>query len=329
MNPFFQQLLIQATIRSKKKGTPPNRYRQARDYFRMRIALKHFAKDIFLICIGVFVAGFGLKGFLLPASLIDGGVTGISLLTAEVTGFGLPLLLVCYNIPFIALGWKQISKGFAIRSIITITALALVIGFVHFPVITSDKLLVAVFGGLLIGAGIGFAMRGGAVLDGTEILAIYLGKRTNMKVGDVILLLNIVIFSVAAYIMNIEMALYSILCYLAASKTVDFIIEGIEEYTGVTIVSSHSEEIRIMITEKLGRGVTIYNGKRGFGKRGDNLDHTDIVYTVITRLEISNLQAELDKIDPNAFVVMTAVKDTRGGMIKKRILHEKMTKTAQ
>lgn len=320
--------MIESTIEPKKQGAQPNRYRQAREILRFRTMLKHLIKDIFLICIGVMAAGFGLKGFLLPGTLIDGGVTGISLLTSEVTGLSLPVLLVCINIPFIALGWQQMGKGFAIRSILTITGLALAIAFIDFPVITSDKILVAVFGGLLIGAGIGFAMRGGAVLDGTEILAIYLSKRTNMKVGDVILLLNIIIFSVAAYILNIELALYSILCYLSASKTVDFIIEGIEEYTGVTIVSSHSEEIRLMITEKLGRGVTIYNGKRGFGKRGDNLDHTDIIYTVITRLEISSLQAELDKIDPNAFVVMNAVKDTKGGMIKKRLIHEKMKKAS-
>jgi uncharacterized membrane-anchored protein YitT (DUF2179 family) len=164
------------------------------------------------------------------------------------------------------------------------------------------------------------AIRGGGVLDGTEILAIFLSKRTRLKLGDIILVLNILIFSVAAYVLSVETALYSILTYIVASKTVDFIIEGVEEYTGVTIVSSHSEEIRLMITEKLGRGVTIYNGKRGFGKRGDLLDQTDIVYTVITRLEIGRLQTEIEKIDPNAFVVMNSVKEAKGGMIKKRVL---------
>lgn len=213
------------------------------------------------------------------------------------------------------------GRTFAIKSISAIIGLAIAVTFIHYPVITSDKLLVAVFGGVFLGVGIGFAIRGGGVLDGTEVLAIYLSKRTGLTIGDIILVFNIIIFSFAAYVLSMETALYSVLTYLAASKMVDFIIEGVEEYTGVTIVSSHSEEIRLMITDQLGRGVTIFSGKRGYGKRGENLDQMDIVYSVITRLEIGKLQAEVDKIDPNAFVVMNTVKDTKGGMIKKRPLH--------
>jgi uncharacterized membrane-anchored protein YitT (DUF2179 family) len=225
------------------------------------------------------------------------------------------------NIPFVLLGFTQIGKTFAIKSIIAISGLALAITFIHFPVITSDKLLIAVFGGFFIGGGIGFTMRGGGVLDGTEVLAIYLGKRTGLTIGDIILVFNIIIFLFAAYLLSVEVALYSILTYLAASKTVDFVITGIEEYTGVTVISAHSEKIRLMIVEKLGRGVTIYNGKRGFGKRGESTNNIDIVYTVITRLEIAKLQSEVIKIDPNAFIVMNTIKDTKGGMIKKRSTH--------
>ena len=177
------------------------------------------------------------------------------------------------------------------------------------------------FGGFFIGLGIGFAVRGGGVLDGTEVLAIYLSKRTGLTIGDIILVFNIIIFALASYVLSIETALYSILTYLAASKTVDFVIEGLEEYTGVTIISPHSDEIRLMIIEKIGRGVTIYNGKRGYGKRGENLNHVDIVFTVITRLEIAKLRVEIDKIDSSAFIVMNSIKDTKGGMIKKRPLH--------
>ena len=239
---------------------------------------------------------------------------------AEITKVHLSLLILIINIPFIALGFTQISKPFAIKSILAIVGLSVVIATINYPLITSDKLLVAVFGGFFLGAGIGLSIRGGGVIDGTEILAIYLSKKTGFTIGDIILVFNILIFSVAAYLLSIETALYSILTYLAASKTVDFAVEGVEEYTGVTIISVKSEEIRLMIIEKLGRGVTIYNGKRGFGKRGDSLNHTDIVYTVITRLEIARLQSEIDKIDKNAFIIMSSVKDTKGGMIKKRPL---------
>lgn len=324
MNPLFQQIIINAAKRSpKRKETEKSgsRYDAAKNFYKLRLSVLHFFKDAFLITIGVLAAGFGLEGFLLPNSFIDGGVTGISLLTAELTGFPLPILILLINIPFIILGYYQVGKQFAVKSIIAITGLALAITFIHYPVITSDKLLISVFGGFFLGAGIGFAIRGGGVLDGTEVLAIYVSKRTGLTIGDVIMVFNIAIFSVAAYVLSIESAMYSILTYLSASKTVDFIIEGVEEYTGVTIVSAHSDEIRMMITEKMGRGVTIYNGKRGFGKRGDNLDHTDIVYTVITRLEIGKLQAEVEKIDVNAFIVMNTIKDTKGGMIKKRPLH--------
>lgn len=322
MNPFFQQVIIRSVKKSgtKKTENTASNYSLAKAFYLFRVTIIHLLKDAVLIAIGIFSAGFGLEGFLLPNSFIDGGVTGISMLTSELTKYPLPILILIINIPFIILGFTQIGRSFAFKSILAISGLALVISFVPFPVITSDKLLIAVFGGFFLGGGIGFAMRGGAVLDGTEVLAIYIGKRTGLTIGDVILVFNIVIFSFAAYLLSIEVALYSILTYLAASKTVDFVITGIEEYTGVTIISSHSEEVRLMITEKMGRGVTIYNGKRGYGKRGDNPNDMDIVFTVITRLEIARLQSEVIKIDPNAFIVMNTIKDTKGGMIKKRAL---------
>jgi uncharacterized membrane-anchored protein YitT (DUF2179 family) len=313
--------LEQLIINSKKnRDQGPGSYNNAKEFYKFKVEGTHLVKDILLICIGILSAGFGLEGFLLPNSFIDGGVTGISLLVSELSGTSLSILIVLINLPFVFLGYKHIGSGFAIKSICAIVGLALVITLVHYPVITSDKLLVAVFGGFFIGAGIGFAVRGGAVLDGTEILAVYLTKRTGLTMGDIILIFNIGIFSIAAYLLSIETALYSILTYMAAAKTVDFIIEGVEEYIGVTIVSSHSDEIRIMITEKMGRGVTIYSGKRGFGKRGDQRNEIDIVYSVITRLEIAKLQTETEKIDPNAFIVMNRVKDTKGGIIKKRPL---------
>lgn len=295
-------------------------YRQGKLAYQFNVILIRLIKDSFLIVLGAISAGFGLKGFLLPNNFIDGGVTGISLLTSFLTGTSLSILIVLINIPFLYLGYRQIGRNFAIKSAIGILLLSLAIIFVDYPVITSDKLLVSVFGGFFLGLGIGFSIRGGSVLDGTEVLAIYLNKKTGLTIGDIILLFNILIFSVAAYLLSIETALYSILTYLSASKTIDLIVEGIEEYMSVTVISTHSEEIRLMIIDKMKRGVTIFNGKRGYGKRGDNLDSTDIVFTVITRLEIGKIQTEIKRIDPNAFIVMSNIKDTHGGMIKKRSL---------
>ena len=210
---------------------------------------------------------------------------------------------------------------FSIKSIIAISLLAIVVAVLPYPIVTNDKLLVAVFGGFFIGAGIGLCIRGGGVIDGTEVLAIFLNRKSSMSVGDLILLFNIAIFSVAAYLLSVETALYSILTYMAASKMVDFILEGIEEFTGVTIISPHTEAIANIIKQKMGRGLTVYSGKRGYGKRGDTYTNTDIIFTVVTRLEISRLTAEIEKIDPNAFVVMQSINDTRGGMVKKKPFH--------
>lgn len=281
---------------------------------------KRIAKEAFLLALGVLSAGFGLKSFLLPNDFIDGGTVGISLLLAETTRTSLPLLLVLVNIPFIVLGFKTMGREFALKTALGIIGLSLAVAFFPYSIITEDKLLVAVFGGFFLGAGIGFAVRGGGVIDGTEVLAIYLSKKIGLSIGDVIMIINIVIFSVAAYLLSIETALYSILTYLSASKTVDFIIEGIEEYTGVTIISSKSEAIRSMILKKMGRGVTIYKGEKGFRRSDDANYNINIVYTVLTRLEISKLNTEIERIDPEAFVIMNSIKDTKGGMIKKRPL---------
>ena len=268
---------------------------------------------------GVLSAGFGLKSFLLPSEFIDGGAVGISLLIAEISNLPLPILLIIINLPFVFLGFKTIGNEFAIKTILGIIALAIAVAVIPYPIITEDKLLVAIFGGFFLGIGIGLAMRGGGVIDGTEVLAINISKRIGTSVGDIILIINIIIFSVAAYVLSLETAMYSILTYLAASKTVDFILEGIEEYTGVTVISKRSETIRKMITEKLGRGVTIINGKSGYGTHGHSNNAIDIVYTVVTRLEVSKLNSEIEKIDKDAFIVMSSIRDTKGGMIKKRV----------
>lgn len=298
------------------------RYELAKYLIELRITTISYFRDFCLILLGIFSAAFGVKGFLLTNKFIDGGATGISLLTNAVTGIPLWMMLIGINIPFIVLGSKIVGREFAIKTSMAISVLALVIATVDFPNVTDDNLLVAIFGGFFLGAGIGLSVRGGAVIDGTEVLAIYLSRKFGTTIGDIIGIINIIIFSVAAYFLSIEIALYSMITYLSASKTLDFVVEGIEEYMGVTIVSSHSEDIAKMIISDMERGVTVYSGKRGYGKKGETKD-TNIIYSVITRLELNKLNTEIKKIDPNAFVVINSVKDTHGGMIKKRRLkHE-------
>lgn len=277
----------------------------------------HGLLDLVLIVVGILSAGLGLKGFLMSSHFIDGGVTGVSMLLANVFGWPLAILILVINLPFIALGYKQVGRAFALRSALAIGGLALCLAFVKFPDITSDKLLTSVFGGFFIGAGIGLAIRGGAVLDGTEIAALLISKSNNLlKVGDVILLLNVVIFSAAARFLGIEVALYSMLTYFAASKTVDFLIHGVEEYTAIVIMSEHSEEIRQLILRELERGVTVYKGRRGLSD-----SEQDILFCVVTRLEIGRIKRATHRIDPNAFIVVQPLAGADGGVIKKLALH--------
>ncbi len=318
MRPLLKKIIRVTTLQDIGERRISD-YRLAKGFRKLQITIKSYIKDFVLIVLGIFSASFGFKGFLLTNKFIDGGATGISLLISALTDVPLSILIIVVNFPFIIMGYKTVGIQFAVKTTLAIAGLALCLATFSFPSVTDDKLLVAVFGGFFLGAGIGFAIRGGAVIDGTEVLAIFLSKKSGATIGDIIMVVNVVIFSAAAYLLGIEIALYSMITYLAASKTLDFFVEGIEEYIGVTIVSCHNEEIRQMIIDKMGRGVTIYNGKQGYVK-GSEIRDVEIVYSVITRLELNKLHTEIEKIDSNAFVVMHSVKDTKGGMIKKRPL---------
>lgn len=324
MNPFIAKLLVTAA-REKLKNKLHKKHISKKEIVPLvrdwQVELVHTVRKYIFILIGVFSAGFGLKGFLLPNRFIDGGATGISLLLENITNLNLGVLLIIINLPFLILASKTISLKFAIRSIVAIALLAIVVHFVDYPIITEDKLLIAVFGGFFLGLGIGMSMRGGSVIDGTEVLAIFVSRKSSLTVGDVLLLINIIIFSFGAYILSIETALYAILTYLAAAKTVDFVVDGVEEYVGVTIISEKHEDVRVMITSKLRRACTIYAGKGGYGTNGESFDK-DIIYTVVTRLELPKLKTEIDKIDKKAFIIMGIVKDIKGGMIKRKPLKE-------
>ena len=285
-------------------------------------SLLEFGRDALLIAIGVLTAGFGLKSFMVPNKFFDGGISGISLLIHEIYHFNLAFVVAIANLPFIILGGKILDYKFAIKTAICVTLLSTCIYFIPYPVITSDKLLVAIFGGFFLGTGIGLIMRAGCALDGIEILALYTRRKTSFTVTEIVLAINVIIFLVAAIKFDVQTALYSMLTYFTASKTVDYVVEGIEAYTGVTIISGKSEILKDRLVNELGRGITIYKGERGYlpGKFEIHND-TDIIFTVITRLELKRLKDVVYETDPRAFVFASVIKEASGGILKKLHSH--------
>lgn len=280
----------------------------------MRKALGELLNALLVAC-GVLSAGMGIKGFLLSSHFIDGGVTGVSMLLAKTTPLPLAVWLPAVNLPFIVVGYRQMGRAFALRSALTIAALAAVLALVPFPDVTPDPVLTAVFGGFFLGAGIGLAVRGGAVLDGTEIAALLISKRGDLlRVGDVILIFNVGLFLVAMFVLGVNEALYSILTYVAATKTLDFVLYGIDEYTAMTVVSAEHAAIRERITGELGRGVTVY---RGYG--GLSGAERDILYCVVTRLEVGKVKKIVREMDAEAFVVFHPLSGAEGGIVKRRV----------
>lgn len=279
-------------------------------------------QDTILIVIGIITTGFGLKGFLVPNNLFDGGISGISLLLHEIYGFNLPIVIVLANLPLVILSGYLIDKWFAIKTMTCIVLLSVCIHFFPYPVITEDKLLVCIFGGFFIGVGIGLTMRAGSALDGIEVLALYTRRKTSFTVTEIVFGINVIIFLVAALEFDLQTSLYSMLTYFAASKTVDYVVEGIEAYTGVTIISGKSEIIKDRLVNELGRGITIYKGERGYlpGKFEIHND-TDIIFTVITRLELRRLKDVVYNTDPAAFVFASIIKEASGGVLKRRREH--------
>jgi uncharacterized membrane-anchored protein YitT (DUF2179 family) len=280
-------------------------------------SLRHELLSVVFIVSGIFSAGMGLHGFLQSSGFIDGGVTGISMLLSQTLRVPLPILILVMNLPFVALGYHQVGRTFAIKSAAGIIGLSICLATIHFPDVTPDKLLTAVFGGFFLGAGMGLAMRGGAVLDGTDIAALLISKRSHVfRVGDVILGLNIVIFLSAAFFLGVEKSLYSILTYVSASKTLDFLLHGIEEYTAIMIVSEQSNSIREAVNCQLGRGVTVFKGRGG--RSGNELE---ILFCVVTRLEIGKIFDIVHEIDSAAFVTVHPLAEASGGVLKKTAGH--------
>jgi uncharacterized membrane-anchored protein YitT (DUF2179 family)/predicted metal-dependent HD superfamily phosphohydrolase len=280
--------------------------------------------DILLMIFGVATAGLALKGFLVPNHFFDGGITGISLLIHELyhNKINLAFVIIVANIPFIIMSAYVASRRFAIKSLICVILLGICLYYIPYPVVTQDKLLISIFGGFFLGIGIGLTMRGGCAVDGIEVLALYTWRHTSFTISEIVLGLNIIIFSIAAFRYGPEVSLYSMLTYFTASKTVDYVIEGIEAYTGVTIISGNSERIKERLVNEMGRGITIYKGERGFlpGKYEVHSD-VDIIFTVITRLELRRLKNLVHAEDPKAFVFASTIKESSGGILKRRLTH--------
>lgn len=278
--------------------------------------------DAFYIIAGILFAGFGLKSFLIPNVFLDGGVTGVCLLIHELWHINLAILIVAINIPFIIVGAYQVNKKFAYKTLACVIGLALCLQFVTYPVITQDKLLVSLFGGFFLGIGIGLCMRGGCAIDGIEVLVVYTLKRSSFTVSEIILGMNTAIFLIAALKFGLPIGLYAMLTYYAATHTIAYVVDGIEEYTGVTIISANSEEIKERLVMQLGRGITVYKGERGFMKHSyDVSQDCDIVFTVITRLEVRKLKNVVYSIDPKAFIFTNTIKEAAGGILKRHASH--------
>jgi len=283
---------------------------------------KHTIVDVLYATAGILFCGFALKGFLVPNSFFDGGITGLSLLLHELYHWPISVVIVVANLPLIIMAGFQVNKGFAIKTFLAIIGLAVCLQFIPYPEITSDKLLVSIFGGVFMGIGIGLAMRGGYALDGVEVLALYTGKRISFTISEIILGINIIIFLVAAVELGLPTALYSILTYYCASRTINFVVEGIEEFNGVTIISGQSELIKEELVMTLGKGITIYKGERGFLKDSYNISQPcDIVFTVVTRLELRRLKNIVHELDPKAFVFTNVIKETAGGVLSRHARH--------
>jgi uncharacterized membrane-anchored protein YitT (DUF2179 family) len=275
--------------------------------------------NLLLITAGVILAVVAMKGFMIPNRFIDGGITGISILLHEILHVKISLLIISLNVVFIYLGYKRIGKTFAVQTTIAVILLAVGLLFINFNTITKDKLLIAIFGGILIGSGIGLVIRGGGVIDGAEVIAVFTRRKTGFSNSEIIMLFNTIIFSVAAIKFGIETTMYCIITYFTATRATNYVVDGIEEYTAMNIVSAHQEEVKSFLVNELGKGITVYKGERGYLPGSfDMRTECEIIVTIITRLEIKQIQDALLKIDPKAFIYVQSIREAAGGVLKPR-----------
>ncbi len=276
-----------------------------------------FARKIIMVMIGAMIMAVGLELFLVPNQIMDGGIVGISIIISHLLSLPLGLFIFVLNIPFIFLGYKQLGKTFAILTGIGITTLSVTtIGLHNLEPFTTDSLLATVFGGIVLGVGVGIVIRYGGSLDGTEILAILFNRKLPFSVGEIVMFMNVIIFSAAGFIFSWQQAMYSIMAYYIASKMIDVVIQGLEESKSIYIISDETDEIGQAIMDRLGRGVTFLHGEGAY--TGDN---KKVIFTVITRIEESKLKTIVEEIDPHAFLAIGNIAEVSGGRFKKKDIH--------
>jgi len=271
---------------------------------------------IYNIC-GVTLAAIALEAFMIPNKFLDGGVTGIAILVNLAYGINLNLLLVVLNIPFLYMGYKKIGKTFAVQASISVFMLTVILHFMEVPTVTEDKLLIAVFGGILMGTGIGLIIRGGGLIDGFEVITDFTQKNSAFSGSEITLFLNSLIMLAAVFSFGIEAAMYSILTYFTAIKVTDYVVDGFEEYTALTIISQDHDKVKELIVKKFGKAISVYKGERGYLPDTFHIKHDcDIIMTVVTRLEVHRIKNAILEIDPKAFFYIQTIKEVKGGIVK-------------
>lgn len=274
-------------------------------------------KNILHLLLGTGLAVLAMKGFMIPNKFMDGGITGVSILLHEIFHINISFLVIFLNVIFIYLGYKRIGKTFAVQTTIAVILLSIGLLFVEVNPITHDKLLIAIFGGVLIGTGVGLVIRGGGVIDGAEVIAVFTQRRTGFSNSEIIMLFNTIIFGIAAFQFGIETAMYSIITYFTATRATDYVVDGIEEFTALNIISVQPEEVKSFLVNELGKGITVYKGERGYLPGSfDIRTDCEIVVTIITRLEIKRIEEAITRIDPKAFMFVQSIKEATGGILK-------------
>jgi uncharacterized membrane-anchored protein YitT (DUF2179 family) len=276
-------------------------------------------KNLLQIFVGAGMAVFAIKGFMIPNQFMDGGVTGISILLHEITHINISVFISLFNLPFIYLGYKRIGKTFAFQTSMAVILLTLGLLFINIQPVTTDKLLIAIFGGILIGTGVGLVIRSGGVIDGAEVIAVFTRRRTGFSNSEIVMLFNTFIFAGAAFHFGIETAMYSLITYYAATRATDYVVDGIEQYTAINIISSEHEKVKDLLVNELGKGITVYKGERGFLPGSFHIKtECEIIVTIVTRLEISQIEEAVTGIDPRAFIYSQSINEATGGVLKSK-----------
>ncbi|MGB4844688.1 MAG: YitT family protein [Ferruginibacter sp.] len=274
-------------------------------------------KNFILLFIGSGLAVLAMKGFMIPNHFLDGGVTGVSILLHEIFHINISLLVIGLNLGFVYLGYRNIGKTFAVQTIIAVVILAIGLFFIDINPITKDKLLIAIFGGILMGSGVGMVIRGGGVIDGAEVIAVFTRRKVGFSNSEIIMIINVIIFGVAALKFGIETAMYSIITYFTASRATNYVVDGIEEFTAMNIVSAKEEDVKNYLVNDLGKGITVYKGERGYLPDSfETKNDCQIIVTIVTRLEIKQIHDSIKDIDPKAFIYVNSIKEASGGILK-------------